>query len=124
MQEVQDLLGCPTEEPHSSHWKDRQASTLEQWTVLRPFMVNQLLSSEKPKQGLCQHCRQKIAAVTCRDCLPRPLYCATCDLAIHDSLVLHNRSSIVEGFFRPLPPSTHMKEDKGGKFSHHEKGSF
>ncbi|KAK0138062.1 hypothetical protein N1851_025725 [Merluccius polli] len=55
IQEVQDLLGCPAEEPVSSQWKERQRSTLEKWTTLRAFMVNQMLSSERPKQGLCQH---------------------------------------------------------------------
>ncbi|XP_035006830.1 uncharacterized protein LOC118103835 [Hippoglossus stenolepis] len=124
LQEVQNLLGCPTAEPLPSHWKDRQTSTLEKWTLLRPFMVNQMLLSEKPKEGLCQHCRQKTAVVRCHDCLPRPLYCLTCDFAIHRSMVLHNRASMVEGFFRPLPPSTYIKEDEGGTFSYHERECF
>ena len=111
IQEVQDLLG-PAEDPAPSQWKDRTASTLEKWTVLRPFMVNQMLSSEKPKEGTCHHCRSKVAVVTCHDCLPRPLHCTACDLAIHDSMVLHNRSSMVEGFYRPLPPTTHIREEE------------
>ena len=86
-------------------------------------MVNQMLLSEKPKEGLCQHCRQETAVVRCHDCLPRPLFCVTCDFAIHRSMVLHNRASMVEGFFRPLPPSTYIKEDEGGKFSFHERGT-
>ncbi|MEQ2207773.1 hypothetical protein XENOCAPTIV_018338 [Xenoophorus captivus] len=36
VREVQDLLG-PAENLTLSHWKDRKASTLEKWTVLRPF---------------------------------------------------------------------------------------
>lgn len=52
IQEVQELLGLPSEEPLSSQWKKRQASSLEKWTLLRPFMVNQMLSSEKPKEGV------------------------------------------------------------------------
>ncbi|XP_062414077.1 uncharacterized protein LOC134122785 isoform X1 [Pungitius pungitius] len=87
-------------------------------------MVNQMLSSQRPKQGLCQHCGQKLAVVTCRDCLPRPLYCTACDIAIHESMVLHNRTSMIEGFFRPLSPSTYIKEDEGGKFSYHEKECY
>lgn len=100
IQEVQDLLGCPAEEPVSSQWKERQSSTLQKWTTLRPFMVNQMLSSERPKQELCQHCGQKLAVVTCRDCLPRPLYCTVCDITIHESMALHNRTSMIEGFFQ------------------------
>ncbi|KAM4530957.1 uncharacterized protein PAE49_023263 isoform 3-T4 [Odontesthes bonariensis] len=121
IQEVQDLLGCPAEEPVSSQWKERQSSTLQKWTMLRPFMVNHMLSSERPKQGLCQHCGQKLAVVTCRDCLPRPRYCTACDVTTHESMALHNRTSMMEGFFRPLSPSTYIKEDEGGKFSYHEK---
>ncbi|KAF3851721.1 hypothetical protein F7725_013493 [Dissostichus mawsoni] len=123
IQEVQELLGLP-EEPLPSQWKERQASTLEKWMVLRPFMVNQMLSSEKPKEGVCQHCRQKVVVVTCQDCLPRPLSCTACVVAIHKSSVLHNRSSMVEGFLRPLSPSTHITEDEGGKFSYHERECF
>ncbi|XP_029916449.1 uncharacterized protein LOC115365531 [Myripristis murdjan] len=123
IQEVQDLLG-PAEDPAPSHWKDRQASTLEKWTVLRPVMVNQMLLSEKPKEAACHHCRAKVATVMCKDCLPRPLHCTACDLARHDSLVLHNRSSMVEGFYRPLPPTTHIKEEEGGKFSYHGRECF
>ncbi|KAF4116508.1 hypothetical protein G5714_003997 [Onychostoma macrolepis] len=57
----------------------------------------------------------------CRDCLPRSLYCTACDLSTHEALVLHNRASIVEGFFRHLPPSTFVQQHEGGKFSYHEK---
>lgn len=123
IQEVQDLLG-PNEDPNPSHWKDKKASTLERWTVLRPFMVNQTLFSEKPKGVTCHHCRSKVAVVMCHDCLPRPLHCTACDLAIHDSMVLHNRPVMVEGFYRPLPPTTHIREEERGKFSYHERGIF
>ncbi|XP_053733538.1 uncharacterized protein LOC128766146 isoform X2 [Synchiropus splendidus] len=120
IQEVQDLLG-PAIDPAPSHWKDRKASTLEKWTVLRPYMVNQMLQSEKPIEGTCHHCRSKTAVVKCQDCLPRPLHCAACDVSIHNSMVLHNRSSMIEGFYRPLPPTTHIREEKGGKFSFNER---
>ncbi|CAM4714890.1 unnamed protein product [Leuciscus chuanchicus] len=57
-----------------------------------------------------------------QDCLPRSLYCTACDLSTHEALVLHNRASMVEGFFRHLPPSTFVQQDEGGKFSYYEKG--
>lgn len=87
-------------------------------------MVNNMLSSEKPKEGVCHHCGNKAAVVMCKDCLPRSLYCTACDLSTHEALVLHNRASMVEGFFRHLPPSTFVQQHEGGKFSYHEKGSF
>lgn len=52
-------------------------------------MVNNMLSSEKPKEGVCHHCGHKAAVVMCRDCLPRSLYCTACDLSTHEALVLH-----------------------------------
>ncbi|XP_023816114.1 uncharacterized protein LOC111948256 isoform X1 [Oryzias latipes] len=119
IKEVQDLLG-PAEDPTPSHWTARKASSLEKWTVLRPFMVDQMLQSGKPKGGQCHHCRSQVAVIVCHDCLPRPLYCASCDLAVHDNRVLHNRSATVEGFYRPLPPTTFIKEE-GGKLTFHER---
>ncbi|XDV14312.1 hypothetical protein PO909_014584 [Leuciscus waleckii] len=122
IQDVRDLLGSGgAEKPLPSHWRNRQTSSLENWTVMRPFMVNNMLSSEKPKEGVCHHCGHKAAVVMCRDCLPRSLYCTACDLSTHEALVLHNRASMVEGFFRHLPPSTFVQQHEGGKFSYHEK---
>ncbi|XP_058494830.1 uncharacterized protein LOC131465891 [Solea solea] len=121
VQDVRDLLGSGPEQPLPSHWRNRQTSSLENWTVLRPFMVNNMLSSEKPKEGVCHHCGHNAAVVMCRDCLPRSLYCTACDLSTHEALVLHNRASMVEGFFRHLPPSTFVQQHEGGKFSYHEK---
>ncbi|KAK7128351.1 hypothetical protein R3I94_016806 [Phoxinus phoxinus] len=121
IQDVRDLLGSGAEQPLPSHWRNRQTSSLENWTVMRPFMVNNMLSSEKPKEGVCHHCGHKAAVVMCRDCLPRSLYCTACDLSTHEALVLHNRASMVEGFFRHLPPSTFVQQQEGGKFSYHEK---
>ncbi|CAM4587224.1 unnamed protein product [Leuciscus chuanchicus] len=122
IQDVRDLLGSGgAEKPLPSHWRNRQTSSLENWTVMRPFMVNNMLSSEKLKEGVCHHCGHKAAVVMCRDCLPRSLYCTACDLSTHEALVLHNRASMVEGFFRHLPPSTFVQQHEGGKFSYHEK---
>ncbi|ROJ66258.1 hypothetical protein DPX16_16521 [Anabarilius grahami] len=77
---------------------------------MRPFMLNNMLSSEKPKEGVCHHCGHNAA-----------LYCTACDFSTHEALVLHNRASMVEEFFRNLPPSTFVQEDEGGKFSYNEK---
>ncbi|RVE67587.1 hypothetical protein OJAV_G00104370 [Oryzias javanicus] len=35
-------------------------------------------------------------------------------------MVLHNRSAVVEGFYRPLPPTTFVKKD-GGNFTYQER---
>ncbi|TKS88108.1 hypothetical protein D9C73_022232 [Collichthys lucidus] len=94
IQDVRDLLGSGAEQPLPSHWRNRQTSSLENWTVMRPFMVNNMLSSEKPKEGVCHHCGNKAAVVMCKDCLPRSLYCTACDLSTHEALVLHNRASM------------------------------
>ncbi|XP_059370900.1 uncharacterized protein LOC132108245 [Carassius carassius] len=121
IQDVRDLLGSGVEQPFPSDWRNRQTTSLENWTVMRPFMVNNMLSSEKPKEGVCHHCGHNAAVVMCRDCLPRSLYCSACDLSTHEALVLHNRASMVEGFFRHLPPSTFVQQHEEGKFSYHEK---
>ncbi|TKS92484.1 hypothetical protein D9C73_025314 [Collichthys lucidus] len=63
IQDVRDLLGSGAEQPLPSHWRNRQTSSLENWTVMRPFTVNIMLSSEKPKEGVCHHCGNKAAVV-------------------------------------------------------------
>ncbi len=68
--------------------------------------------------------QSKHTVVMCQNCFPRPLYCMSRDLAIHKSMVLRNRTSMVVGFLRPLPPSIHIKKDDAGKFSYHEKVLF
>ena len=91
--------------------------------MLRPMMVNYMLSSEKTNEGVCLHCKQEKAVVMCRDCMPRTLYCTACDLCVHESMVLHNRTAMVEGFRRPLPPNTYIT-DYEGKFTFNEKGTY
>ena len=70
IQDVRDLLESGAEQPFPSHWRNKLTSSLENWTMMKPFMVNNMLSSEKPKEWDCHHCGHKEAVVMCRDCLP------------------------------------------------------
>ncbi|CAB1352781.1 unnamed protein product [Coregonus sp. 'balchen'] len=70
--------------------------------------------------GLCQYCNSENAVVQCRDCLPRHLLCASCDIATHSTKVLHNRESLFEGFYLPLSPTTVIHQDDEGSLTFQE----
>ncbi|XP_058644835.1 uncharacterized protein LOC131548005 [Onychostoma macrolepis] len=68
-----------------------------------------LLEAEYVQECICQHCLTAEAIVRCRDCLPRQYLCTLCDGDVHQHLPLHNRESMVHGFFKPLCPTTAVK---------------
>ena len=49
--------------------------------------------------------------IRCHDCLPKHLFCNDCDLSVHQNYVLHNRDSVVEGFYKALPPTCYIVQD-------------
>lgn len=124
-QEVEDLL-ADTEDiqcsnPTSSNaWSVRMAQTKKKWAALRPEMVECLLTAEYTEIRQCQHCRLKQSVIRCKDCIPKQLYCVECDILAHERK-LHNRETDVEGFFRPISPTTLVKVDIDGKFQFEEK---
>lgn len=125
-QEVEDLLAdtgdIQCSNPTSSNtWSVRMAQAKEKWAALRPEMVESLLTAEYTEIRPCQHCQLKRSVIRCKDCVPKQLYCADCDILAHERK-LHNRETDVEGFFRAISPSTLVKVDIDGQFHFEEKG--
>ncbi|KAL1256647.1 hypothetical protein QQF64_012192 [Cirrhinus molitorella] len=48
----------------------------------------------------------KEAVIRCKDCLLKACYCGKCDISKHQHLVFQNRETLIDGFYKPLPPST------------------
>ncbi|XP_048031290.1 uncharacterized protein LOC125258405 isoform X1 [Megalobrama amblycephala] len=124
-QEVEDLLAdtgdIQCSNPTSSNtWSVRMAQAKKKWAALRPEMVESLLTAEYTDIRQCQHCQLKRSVIRCKDCVPKQLYCADCDILAHERK-LHNRETDVEGFFRAISPSTLVKVDIDNQFHFEEK---
>ncbi|XP_073336123.1 uncharacterized protein [Pagrus major] len=59
---------------------------------------------------VCQQCQDHPAVIRCCDCRPHPFLCGQCDVRVHQDQVFHNRDSMTQGFFQPLPPTTCVVE--------------
>ncbi|XP_049329823.1 uncharacterized protein LOC111196334 isoform X1 [Astyanax mexicanus] len=105
----------------SVDWAIRKSKSLERWKELRPDLIQYMLKAENTVQTLCSYCRNKKAVLRCQDCLPKQYYCEDCDLSFHAVFVLHNRDSMVDGFFMPIPPTTVIKFASDGKLIYEEK---
>ena len=58
----------------------------------------------------------------CRECLPEQWFCGACDMHNHSKRPLHNRDSVVDGFFKAIPPSTCISRGETGIYATHEQG--
>ncbi|XP_059918294.1 uncharacterized protein LOC132465616 isoform X2 [Gadus macrocephalus] len=110
-----DPLACSEgREMLTRTWDMRQTHSEEKWENARPNLLESMLSAEWTLDQSCDHCHTKRAVIRCRDCLPKHLFCSDCDLAVHRNYVLHNRDSLVEGFYKALPPTCHIVQDGSG----------
>ncbi|XP_051236827.1 uncharacterized protein LOC127352456 isoform X2 [Dicentrarchus labrax] len=122
LQDLQPSLSCSDEElseasadqraPLASlDWSIRNALFSERWREKRPYLLNSMLAKESVATNGCSQCGNNCAAIRCRDCLPRPFFCAECDISRHSKAsVLHNRDAMCAGFFQPLPPTNCVVE--------------
>ncbi|CAL8294724.1 unnamed protein product [Arctogadus glacialis] len=116
-QSLSDATGDGVESPTpqaslsaSLNWSTRKSNSSESWKAARPRLVNTALARENVGTRKCQQCWRNLAVVRCRDCLPRPLFCAECDVVMHTRHPLHNRDASTLGFFQPLPPTTTVQD--------------
>ncbi|ROJ25351.1 hypothetical protein DPX16_20164 [Anabarilius grahami] len=101
----------------SSSWTFRQQQASQRWKEARPFHLRCLIQTQDVGQPFCSHC-SKPAVVRCRECLPDQWFCETCDTKNHRRWPLHDRESVLEGFFKAIPPSTYFVRGEGGYSSH------
>ena len=110
----------------SRTWEMRQTLSDERWENARPQLLELMLSAEKipVAYSKCHHCQKKQSAIRCRDCLPKQLFCSECDVAIHKNGVLHNRDSMLQGFYKAIPPTCYISVNDDGAVALCEQGMF
>ncbi|XP_073731715.1 uncharacterized protein [Misgurnus anguillicaudatus] len=125
--ELQELLSAASSNlhfegtPHSTslHWGARTAASSERWREARPSLISNRLATEHIKEQLCLECKKNVAVVKCKDCLPKQYTCIDCDTAIHRTQVFHNRTTMIFGFHKAVPPTIVVKQDSDGQYFHH-----
>ncbi|KAK7158482.1 hypothetical protein R3I94_004948 [Phoxinus phoxinus] len=66
---------------------------------------------------MCSAYKAKVAVVKCKDCLPKQY--TRIDCAVHRRQVLLNRSTMISGFHKAVPPTTVVKQDSNRQYFHH-----
>ncbi|XP_059378247.1 uncharacterized protein LOC132114148 [Carassius carassius] len=111
LQQLQNAMECDEPRSAASHdWALRQTLSEERWEEARPKLLDSLLASDCVHYGPCDHCSLKQAVIRCKDYFPKPRYCGQCDVSMHQHLVFHNRETLIDGFYKPLPPSTAVQD--------------
>ncbi|KAI9520655.1 hypothetical protein NQZ68_015575 [Dissostichus eleginoides] len=117
MERLSDILSsCPTPEPRKSSASScsfRQQKASERWKEARPHHLQCLLEKEAVGHPLCGLCHEP-AVIRCRECLPEEWFCGDCDVLHHKKQPLHNRDSFINGFFKPISPTTCVVRVEGG----------
>ncbi|KAI4806439.1 hypothetical protein KUCAC02_017264 [Chaenocephalus aceratus] len=121
MERLSDILSsCPPPEPQkssASSWPFRQQKASERWREARPHHLQCLLEKEAVGHPLCGLCHEP-AVIRCRECLPEEWFCGDCDVLHHKKQPLHNRDSLINGFFKPISPTTCVVRVEGGYDTH------
>ncbi|XP_030265166.1 uncharacterized protein LOC115576745 isoform X3 [Sparus aurata] len=115
------LASCHSDEPQSSasSWSFRQQKASERWRESRPYNLQCLIEKEAVGHPLCCLCNEP-AVIRCRDCLPEEWFCGDCDVLHHKKQPLHNRESIIDVFFKAIPPTTQIMKQKDGYCTHEQ----
>lgn len=115
LQQLHDALIHDAEKSMSAshNWTVRQMVSENHWIEARQKLLDCSLASDRVYCVSCDHCRVKAAVIRYKDCLPKPHYCDNCDVSTHQYLPLHNRDYFLENFFKPIPPSSVVKDING-----------
>ncbi|XP_056323409.1 uncharacterized protein LOC130236684 [Danio aesculapii] len=113
LQELSQALISDKSVSASHNWTLRQVLSESHWLQARQTLLDYSLTSEMVECLNCDHCRAKAAVIRCKDCLPKPHYCSSCDVSAHQHYTLHNRECFLENFFNPIPPSAVVIEING-----------
>lgn len=116
------LASCHSDEPQrssASSWSFRQQKASERWRESRPYNLQCLIEKEAVGHPLCFLCNEP-AVIRCRDCLPEEWFCGDCDVLHHKKQPLHNRESIIDVFFKAIPPTTQIMKQGDGYCTHEQ----
>lgn len=84
----------PRAEAEQRNWQDRRSE-----------LAAGFLWGRAVRLGLCEDCRLRPAVVACSSCAqPARLHmCGPCDSRMHGRAHFHRRTSLAEGFHKPIP---------------------
>lgn len=91
---------------NSKSWSQRVNALEEKWEEYREEIFAAAVRSYN-FDGICKSCKMNEIAVKCDECFTKML-CNQCDKQIHETLTLHNRTSIIDGYKRILNWSKRM----------------
>ncbi|XP_066911795.1 uncharacterized protein [Clytia hemisphaerica] len=94
---------------NSKSWSQRVNALEEKWEEYREEIFAAVVRSYN-FNGICQSCKMNEIAVKCDECFTKML-CNQCDKQIHETLTLHNRTSIIDGYKRILMPSELIEDN-------------
>uniref|UniRef100_A0A7M5XL48 B box-type domain-containing protein n=1 Tax=Clytia hemisphaerica TaxID=252671 RepID=A0A7M5XL48_9CNID len=98
---------------NSKSWSQRVNALEEKWEEYREEIFAAVVRSYN-YNGICQSCKMNKIAVKCDECFTKML-CNQCDKQIHETLTLHNRTSIIDGYKRILMPSELIEDNDVSK---------
>lgn len=109
-----------------SVWTKRQVMSEKKCRAALPEILNCMLAAETVTQHCCQQCKAVDAVVRCLECVPSgcQFFCSTCDSEIHSKHVFHDREAMIDGFFKPIPPTSLVVIDESGQYQLREQGVF
>ncbi|KAF3851329.1 hypothetical protein F7725_013101, partial [Dissostichus mawsoni] len=124
LQTMRNLLGSLTvpasseETPTVSTWTQRQLKREQKFRAAMPELLNLKLAAEIVTKRSCLQCKTADAVVRCLDCVPPgiPFLCPACDRIIHGKNVFHDREAMIDGFYRPIPPTSLVVVDESGQY--------
>ncbi|XP_034057129.1 uncharacterized protein LOC117536392 isoform X3 [Gymnodraco acuticeps] len=121
---LRNLLGSLTvpasseETPTVTTWTQRQLKREQKFRAAMPELLNLKLAAEIVTKRPCLQCKTADAVVRCLDCVPpgTPFLCPACDPIIHGKNVFHDREAMIDGFYRPIPPTSLVVVDESGQY--------
>ncbi|KAF3847112.1 hypothetical protein F7725_020140 [Dissostichus mawsoni] len=111
------LSSCPPPEPQkssASSWSFRQQKASECWKEARPHHLQCLLEKEAVGHPLCGLCHEP-AVIRSGS--------VETDVLHQKKQPLHNRDSLMNGFFKPISPTTCVVRVEGG-YDTHDQGRY
>ncbi|XP_034082874.1 uncharacterized protein LOC117553162 isoform X1 [Gymnodraco acuticeps] len=121
---LRNLLGSLTvpasseETPTVTTWTQRQLKREQKFRAAMPELLHLKLAAEIVTKRSCLQCKTADAVVRCLDCVPpgTPFLCPACDPIIHGKNVFHDREAMIDGFYRPIPPTSLVVVDESGQY--------
>ena len=112
LQEANEILKewRATKAPQQN-WGQRSTVFNESWAAICEGLLNTLVSGHAIDKTSCMKCAENAAVVHCYNCHIHSRLCWHCDQLVHAMHPFHDRSALISGFLKPIPPSFSFDSD-------------